>query len=376
MGRIEVWYMLLFCLLFAAAVPARAAEADGILQMEELGLENVEESLEELSGGELFRFSDAVRALVKGETPFRAESVKELAVQALFSEMQNQKAAAVQVLLLVIAAAVIMNFTDVCEKNGTAGAGFYVMYLLLFAMLMKAFYGMSRMMETSLGGVLGFVKALVPSYFAASVMAAGSVSGTVFYEVTFLVIGVIQWVMKTMLLPAVELYVLLQMLNHLSKDGRMSHLAELVRTFTEWTMKTLVAAAVGLQAVQSLILPAVDALKETAVNKAVTAVPGVGNLFGGVASMVLGSAVLVKNAIGVSGMIVIALLCLAPVCRLAVCALLYRMMAAVVQPVSDKRLSACVAAVSEGAGLLLKMMTYAGMLFFLTVAMATASLGR
>lgn len=375
MDRLGILWGLVICLVFAVPLQVQAADADGILQIEELELDEVEESLREFSHGELFRFTDAVKDLIRGDMPFTAENVKKLAADALFSEMKNQKTTAVQVLLLVIAAAVILNFTDIMEKNGTAGAGFYVMYLLLFTLLMKAFYGMSQMMESSLLHVLGFVKALIPSYFAASVLAAGSVSGIAFYEFAFLVIGTIQWLMKAVLLPAVELHVLFCMLNHLSKDERLSRLAELMRILTEWTLKTLVAAAVGLQAVQSLILPAVDSLKETAVNKAVTAVPGIGNLFGGVTSMVLGSAVLVKNAIGVSGMIVIAFLCLAPVCRLAVCALLYRAIAAVIQPISDKRLNACVAAVSDGAALLLKIMTAAGMLFFLTIAMVTASIG-
>lgn len=368
-------FCAVWVLIFGMPLLACAADTEDFLQMDELGFEEVEESLSGLSAGNTVSFSDTVRALIRGEIPVTAENLKDLAFRALFSEMQNQKATAIQVLLLVIAAAVIMNFTDIMEKNKTAGVGFYVMYLLLFTLLMKAFYGMSQMLENSLSHVLGFMKVLVPSYFAASVFASGSISGAAFYEFTFLLLGVIQWLLRYALLPAVELYVMFQMLNHLSRDERLSRLAELMRTLTEWTLKTLVAGAIGLQAVQSLILPAVDTLRATVANKAVSSVPGIGNLFGGVTDMVLGSAVLVKNAIGVSGMIVIALICMAPVCRLAVCALLYRVIAAFIQPVSDKRLNACVAAVSEGAGLLLRIMAAMGLLLFLTVAMVTASIG-
>ena len=363
-------------LIFAVPGKVLAAEEEGILKLDDFGLDEVEESLKELSGSEIFRFTDAVRSLMKGEIPLDFESIRSLISRVLFSEMQNQKTTALQVLLLVIAAAVILNFTDICEKNSTAGVSFYVMYLLLFALLMKAFYGMSQMMETSLEHVTGFMKALIPSYFAASVFAAGSVGGTVFYEFTFVLIGIIQWLMKHALLPGVELYVLFQMLNHLSKDERLSRMAELIRTLIEWTLKTLMAAALGLQAVQSLILPAVDSLKNTAVNRAASSIPGIGTVFGGVTDMVLGSAVLLKNSIGVCGMIAILFICAAPVCRLALCALLYRTMVAVIQPVSDRRLNACVAAVSDGAGLLLKIMLDTGMLFFLTLAMVTASLGK
>ncbi len=66
-------------------------------------------------------------------------------------------------------------------------------------------------------------------------------------------------------------------------------MAELLKTFVEWTLKTLVAAAIGFQAVQSLILPAVDALKTTVMNKTAGAIPGVGNIFSGVTEVVLGA---------------------------------------------------------------------------------------
>ena len=173
-----------------------------------------------------------------------------------------------------------------------------------------------------------------------------------------------------------QLYVLFLLLDHLSKDDRLSHLAELVRTVIEWAMKSMTAAAIGFQVIQGLILPAVDGLKNTAVSRTVSAIPGIGNLFGSVTDTVLGSAVLLKNAVGVCGMIAVLMLCLAPVCRLAFCTLIYKAMAALVQPVGDKRLNECVAAVAEGVGLLLKIMVSSSLLFFLTIAIVTASLGK
>ena len=65
-----------------------------------------------------------------------------------------------------------------------------------------------------------------------------------------------------------------------------------------------------------------------------------------------------------------------PVHSLAFCTLIYKAMAALVQPVGDKRLNECVAAVAEGVGLLLKIMVSSSMLFFLTIAIVTASLGK
>ena len=286
---------------------------------------------------------------------------------------ENRKARRI---VMLIVAALILNFTDIMEKSGAAMISFFIIYMLLATLLMKAFSGMSQMTEHTLGNVGGFMKALIPSYFAAAVFAGNSAGGLVFYESALLLLALVQWVQKNVLLPAVQLYVLFLLLNHLSRDDRLSKMAELLYTLIEWTRKTLLAAAIGFQVIQSLIMPAVDDLKNGTLNRVASAIPGVGNVFGSVSETILGAAVLLKNAIGVCGMIAILLICLTPVCRLVLCTLLYKAMAAFIQPVGDKRLNECVAAAAEGASLLLKIMLSASMLFFLTIAIVTASLGK
>lgn len=91
--------------------------------------------------------------------------------------------------------------------------------------------------------------------------------------------------------------------------------------------------------------------------------------------MVLGSAVLIKNAVGAAGLVFLALLCLAPLAKLGAGAFLYRLLAAAAQPVSDKRMVECVSSAGDGAALLLKVLLTVGVLFFISIAMAAASIG-
>ena len=273
--------------------------AEDFLNIKAFHLQEVEESLADLEEESSFRFADALKSLIRGEIPLNPSTLKTLVFDALLLEWKNQKETALQVFLLVIVAALVLNFTDLMEKNGTALISFFMMYLMLAAVLMKGFTGMSRMTDATLGRVNGFMKALVPSYFAAAVFAGNSVGGMAFYESAILLIAAVQWVQRYLLLPGVQLYVLFLLLDHLSKDDRLSHLAELVRTVIEWAMKSMTAAAIGFQVIQGLILPAVDGLKNTAVSRTVSAIPGIGNLFGSVTDTVLGSAVLLKNAVGV-----------------------------------------------------------------------------
>lgn len=373
------WFkiMILF-LAFWAGWPTAGVRADDSEEMQdyfldELDLDEVDKALGETLPGEKFSFSGAVKALIKGEVPLSVDSIKEMIWNVLFYELDQNRMAAVHILILVIASSVFSNFTNIFEKSQVGDISFYMIYLLLFTLLMQAFYSVSVLTSDTLSSVLNFMKVLMPVYFLAVSIASGSVTAAGFYEFTLLLITALQWIMKYFLIPAVNLYVLFCILNHLAKEEYLSKLAELLKIFVEWSIKTMIALVVGFQTVQCLVMPAVDALKTAILNKAAGSIPGVGNAFNAVTEVVLGSAVLIKNAVGAAGLIVLAVICLVPLIKLGICALLYKLMAAVVQPIADKRMVECIGAVGDGTGLLLKVLGTTGILFFLSLAMVTAS---
>lgn len=369
--------LLMICCLFPAG-NVRASEGETKDIEEELlldmDLEMIDDALEELLGEESFSFTEAVKKLISGEMPFTRENVGELLQRAIFSDLEQHKKTAVSVLVLILVSAVFTNFTGAFGKSQVADISFYMMYLLLFTVLMKAFSTMSQETLNCVNRVLSFMKILMPSYLAAAVFASGSLTGVAYYEFTLVLISGIQWILKYVVIPGVNFYVLFTLLNHISKEDYLSKIAELMQSFVSWSLKTLAAAAIGVQTVQCLILPAVDSLKTAVLNKTAGAIPGVGNIFNSVTEVVLGSAVLIKNAIGVAGLLVLAMLCLFPMVKLAVCTALYKVISAVVQPAADKRMAECVSGVGEGAAMLLRILTTTGILFFITVAMVTASI--
>ena len=74
-----------------------------------------------------------------------------------------------------------------------------------------------------------------------------------------------------------------------------------------------------------------------------------------------------------AGAAVLIAICAVPILQMAVMTLLYKLAAALVQPVSDKRITGCIGSVSEGYELLVKVIFSTGVLFLLTIAVVTAS---
>jgi len=138
-------------------------------------------------------------------------------------------------------------------------------------------------------------------------------------------------------------------------------------------IKSLLGVVVGLQTVQCLVTPAVDSLKNSALSRMISVIPGIGSVLSAAAETVAGSAVVIKNAVGVAGILALLMICLAPLVKLAVCVLLFRLICAAIQPVCEKRMVEGIESISDGTLLLLRVLLSVLAMFAILLAMITAA---
>ena len=142
---------------------------------------------------------------------------------------------------------------------------------------------------------------LAPAYFICMALAVGSISSIAFYNLVLLLIFLVEMVILHFLLPLIHVCLMVRVLNFLSDEEYLSKFAELLQTIVGWGLKTLLALITGAGIVQGILNPSMDAVKRSAFTKGAEMVPGIGDIFGGVTDVVLGTAVLIKNGIGMAG---------------------------------------------------------------------------
>lgn len=247
------------------------------------------------------------------------------------------------------------------------------MYMLLITLCLTSFRTSAVGLEEKLSMLVDFMRVLCPSYFLAVAFASGSVTSIFFYNVILFLIYVVELVIVHFLLPVVNIYIMVLVLGNLTGEDFLSEFAGLIRKIVTWTLKTLLICVVSVNVIQGLLAPAIDAVKRSALTRTAEALPWVGNAVGGAAEIVLGTAVLIKNGIGMAGAVISVAICAVPILQMLIMAFMYKLAAALVQPVSDKRITACISGVSEGYEIMVRIIFTTGMLFLLTVAIVAAS---
>lgn len=343
--------------------------------LESMDFTDIDRMMEDLFPQERMEFADAVRQIMMGNTDVGRDAIKEMLRERILGAWEVNRKSILYLILLAIASAVFIGFSDIFQTRQVSQISFYMIYLLVMGICLASFQAASEWMANGVHTLTGFMKVLYPVYFAAVTVAKGSISSLAFYHLAIILIVVIEELLLRLIVPGIHMYVIIRVMNSLQSEDYLSKFAELLETAIGWGLKTLMGGMIGLNVIQGMLGPAIDTVKRSAVTRGMEMVPGVGDLLGGTAEVALGTAVLIKNSIGIVGMFLCLVLCLAPLLQLAVITLGYKLAAALVQPVSDKRIIECISGVGEGCKMLMNCIFVTGILFLVTVAIVSYTTG-
>lgn len=339
---------------------------------EEIQMEQIEEVLKDVLPDAKVTFQDILSALLNEDDKLEVRLLGDYLADSFFYILRVNKGTISSLLMFGITASIVTNFSNVFQNKQVSETGFYMVYMLMIIVCLQSFLSVFQMIQESMDHLLVFMRVLSPVYFLSMSISTGKISSVAFYSLMLLLIYLIELVILNGLLPAIHVYFMIQVLNFLSPEMYLSKLSELIELLMSWILKTLLAGVTGVGILQGLLAPAADTAKRGAITKVVNLFPGVGDLLGIAGEMMVSTAVFLKNGIGMAGSILLLFLCLFPVLNVGVLVLVYKGIAAIIQPISDKRIVEMLTAMGETYRMLLKIIVAVLFLFLLAIGLSAA----
>ena len=350
----------------------------------DLGLEDIQEFLNRQYGEGKVSFSAMMEELVKGNFREAKETVFRTFWESFLEEMGGSIGLLGQAAVLGILGAVFAQAAAVFPSSRIAEIGFFITYLLTFTCLTASFFTSvetaGRVVENVLDFIIhslqfkdpvtGVQTCALPISVA---FAGGSISSAALYSTVVGGVSGAQFFCGKVLLPLIKVYVLLVLAGNISREVFVRRLTDGLEKGVRWSLKTMVGIFLGLQMVQTMILPFADSVKRAGVQKVVSAIPGIGAGAEAILQVTMGTGVLIKNTIGGAAVLLLVLLAAGPVAKLCFFLILYQGAAALMEPVCDKRITACAEGMAKAHLLLLHLVIAVICLFALSLGIICAS---
>lgn len=375
MGRLfgkrlfTIFFVALGIFLFPLEASAAQKEENEylFLQPEENQLEEIDIGVDRLFPGYQINTEELFSLIMQGKILTALSTLFEQLKEGIGGEFSGMKEMLIYILIIGIVSALFSNFSDIFSGGQVSQVGFYFLYLFLMAILTKAFVFVSEIAVSTVENIILFVKLLIPTYFMAVGAAAGGTTAVFYYQVMLVIAYLVESFLLAALIPFIYSYVILALLNGIWSEERLTLLLDFMKKGIIFSLKLAMGAITGLSLVQAVIMPVIDRLKISALRKTISAIPGIGGAAEGVTELVIGSAVLIKNSMGVLLLILIMAACLIPLFKIFMIAAMVKLGAAITGIVSDKRISGCTDRVGEGCFLLFRCVFTAAALFLIVI---------
>lgn len=331
--------------------------------------------MQEMGGVEAITFEELVQELMTGDIKTEAsetEKWKQEIYQVFLSELNANRGIMIKLIVLAMITALYSNMSGPKVQGMVSENGFYVTYLIMTALFVSSYSLIYQVAWQTIEDILGIMQTLIPTYMMAVGMSSGVASSVILQSGLVFGITTVSWSIEKVVFPVIQLFVVIGLVNNLLERDHFSKLAELMQTLVNWMLKSVLAVVVGVNTIKSMMAPATDSVTTTALQRGLTVIPG-GQAITAVSGVVIGSGVLIKNAIGMGGIIILALTVSVPVIKMTVFILLYKMLAAILQPIADPRMIRGLNSISQGGQLLISAVLSVIVLFMVSIAVIAVS---
>ncbi len=200
--------------------------------------------------------------------------------------------------------------------------------------------------------------------------AVGGTAASAFYQPAVMAAaGSMTALIQHVTLPLAVSVAVLTMVGGLSEGLRVSRLCRLFRQVACWTLGFGFTVFIGVMSVQGLNAAALDGVSIRTAKFAMDRfIPIVGGMFADTVDTLVGCSLVVHNALGVLGLILLLAALLMPLLRVVMTLFLYRAAAALMEPVSDSPLCRAIGSYADVFQLLFVIQLSVGAMFMLLVA--------
>ena len=295
------------------------------------------------------------------------------AIMAYLKEALTQSA--VFMLRIVVILLILGVMKHLPGSEGAARAAFYAGYVICATMAATLIASAISRVGEAMGTLSSICETITPILIALLTGLGGLSSSSVMSPIMAGLTGTIFTAMTKFVFPSVIVCVVIMLCANFSSTIQLNKLASLIESAVKWFLGIVFTVFLGVSALKGLSGSTIDGLSyKTAKYTIDKMVPVIGGMFSDTLDTLMSCGLIVKNAVGTAGLIIIAGCMLVPLCSLVVNMFLFKASAALAEPFADAGAVRMLEGMANMAKLLfLTLLTCVAMAFILVALMMGAA---
>lgn len=310
-----------------------------IEQQEEFKIQDFIKNAEKFTG-EFFEDIDINEILndaIKGEVD-NSTLLKKI-LNILGKEVTTNIKSLVSILAIILIHSILKSISESLENNNISKLIYYVQYILIVTVIMSNFTDIIKLVQDTTGNLIGFMNALVPLLITLMMYTGSITTSSVVEPIILFMINFIGNIIQNLIIPFVLVLTSLVIISKISDKVHIDKLSKFFKSGIVWFLGIVLTVFVGVVSLEGTLSSSVDGITAKTTKAVVSsAIPVVGKILGDAVDTVLGCGIVLKNAVGLVGVVIMIGICIMPILKLFVLSVSYKLLSTVVQPIADEKI--------------------------------------
>ncbi len=222
---------------------------------------------------------------------------------------------------------------------------------------MSNFADIINLAKSTIQNLVGFSYSLLPILLTLMMTTGSIASASAVQPVILFLIAFIGNIITTFLLPLILIGTALSIVSKVSDKIQIDKLAKYFKSSVVWILGVVLTIFVGVLSLEGSLTSSVDGITAKTAKAAVSNfVPVVGKILGDAVDTVIGCSNILKNAVGMVGVIVVIGICVVPIIKLVILTITYYVASALCQPIADDKIVSLLSGMGDTFKVLLAML--------------------
>ncbi len=310
-------------------------------QKEEFGIQDFINNSKQYTTGEFFENVDIGEVLNEAiEGDIDNNNILKAVLNMFGIEIASSLKAIVSILAIIVIHSLLKSISESLENEGIAKLIYYVQYILIITIVMSNFSEIITMVRETTINLVAFMNMLVPLLITLMMYTGSITTSGVIEPIILFMINFIGNIIQNIILPLVLIFTSLVVLSKLTDKIQISKLSKFLKLGIVWFLGIILTIFVGVVSLEGTMSSSVDGVTAKTTKAVISsAVPVVGKILGDAVDTVLGGGIILKNAMGLVGVIIVIGMCIAPILKLAILCITYKFLATITEPIADSNIT-------------------------------------
>ena len=277
-------------------------------------------------------------------------------------------------MLLTLFCLVLQTIQNAFEKQVVSKVAYAIVYTMLIIMALQSFRLATNYVLDTVDMAQSFLIALLPMLLGILASLGHLVTISFFHPIIIFLIHTSVFVISKVVIPLILISAILQIVSTISTEYKATKLANLIKNIAISLMGILLTVFLGVISVQGAASAIQDGIAmKTAKFVTGNFIPVIGRIFTDATDTVLSATILIKNGIGMIGVVILIGLVLFPAIKIFTISLMYKVATAILQPVGDGPVIECLDIIGKHILYLFAALLLVTFMFFFTIVILIIS---